>query len=308
MIRSFGEIMTAVLRQERPRTIAVALAQEPEILQAVGDARERGLANSILVGGEEEIRAIAGEIGLDLEGFTIVNEPDPAAAAARAVELVRTGEADILMKGLVGTATLLRAVLDKERGLRSGQILSHVAVFEPPGFGRLLLLTDAAMNIAPDLQRKAEIIRNAALIANALGIERPKVAPLCALELVNPEMPATVDAALLSKMAQRGQLPGVEVDGPLALDNAVSPEAARRKGIQSPVAGQADILLVPGIEVGNVIYKTLHYFCPGVKIAGLVTGARAPIVLTSRADSHETKLNSIALSLLVSSTLAPGNS
>lgn len=300
--------MTAVQGLEGDRTIAVALAQEPEILRAVSAARERGLANSILIGGEAEIRAVAEEIGLELEGFAIVDEPDPARAAARAVELVRTDRADILMKGLVGTATLLRAVLDKERGLRSENILSHVAVFEPPGYGRLFLLTDAAMNIAPDLQRKAEIIRNAALIANSLGIKRPKVAPICAVELVNTEMPATLDAALLSKMAQRGQLPGVEVDGPLALDNAVSHEAAQRKGIFSPVAGQADILLVPGIEVGNVIYKTLHYFCPGVKLAGLIAGAKAPVVLTSRADSQETKLNSIALSLLASSVLAAQDS
>ncbi|HHW91458.1 MAG TPA: phosphate butyryltransferase [Firmicutes bacterium] len=308
MLRSFGEIMTAVQQLKRAKTIAVALAQEPEILKAVSDAREIGLANSILVGAGDKIRAVAEEMGLDLEGFAIVDEPDPVGAAATAVELVRTGRADILMKGLVGTAALLRAVLNKERGLRSDKILSHVTVFEPPGYRRLFLLTDAAMNIAPDLQRKAEIIKNAALIANSLGIERPKVAPICAVELVNTEMPATVDAALLSKMAQRGQIPGVDVDGPLALDNAVSPEAAQRKGILSPVAGQADILLVPGIEVGNVIYKTLHYFCPGVKLAGLVTGARAPIVLTSRADSHETKLHSIALSLLVSSMMVSHNS
>ena len=172
--------MTAVQGLEGDRTIAVALAQEPEILRAVSAARERGLANSILIGGEAEIRAVAEEIGLELEGFAIVDEPDPARAAARAVELVRTGRADILMKGMVGTATLLRAVLDKERGLRSENILSHVAVFEPPGYGRLFLLTDAAMNIAPDLQRKAEIIRNAALIANSWGLKDqrlPQFAP-----------------------------------------------------------------------------------------------------------------------------------
>lgn len=301
MLRSFAEIIN-VVRHGEPKTIAVAMAQEPEVLQAVANARKLGLARSILIGDEKAIKAAAGEAGLELEGFEILAESEPGRAAQLAVELVREGKADILMKGLVGTAQLLRAILDREKGLRTGQILSHVAVFEPPGYNRLFLLTDAAMNIAPDLGRKVELIKNAAQIARALGIEKPKVAPICAVELVNPDMPATIDAALLAKMADRGQLPGVNVDGPLALDNAVSQEAATRKGIISSVAGVADILLVPNIEVGNVLYKTLHCFCPGVKIAGLVAGAQAPVVLTSRADTHETKLLSIALSLLTSAS------
>lgn len=301
MLRSFAEIINVVRRGE-PKTIAVAMAQEPEVLQAVANARKLGLARSILIGDEKAIKAAAEEAGLELEGFEILAESEPARAAQLAVELVREGKADILMKGLVGTAQLLRAILDREKGLRTGQILSHVAVFEPAGYNRLFLLTDAAMNIAPDLGRKVELIKNAAQIARALGIEKPKVAPICAVELVNPDMPATIDAALLAKMADRGQLPDVSVDGPLALDNAVSREAATRKGIISSVAGVADILLVPNIEVGNVLYKTLHCFCPGVKIAGLVAGAQAPVVLTSRADTHETKLLSIALSLLTSAS------
>ena len=297
MLRTFKEIIEVVRRGET-KTIAVALAQEAEILKAVWDAREMGLANSILIGGKREIEIAAQDLKMPLGGFKIIDEPDPSLAVQRAVALAREGQADVLMKGLVGTAQLLRAVLDREEGLRTGRILSHVNVFEPPGYGRLFLLTDAAMNIAPDLERKVELIKNVVLIARSLRIMKPKIAPICAVELVNKEMPATLDAALLAKMAERGQLPGVYIDGPLALDNAVSPEAAQCKGIVSTVAGEADILLAPSIEVGNVLYKTLHYFCPGVKLAGIVTGARVPIVLTSRADSQETKLQSIALSLL----------
>jgi len=298
VLRSFKEIF-AVVRKQETKTIAVAVAQEAEILKALWDAQDMGLARSILVGEQKKIESAAVDMGMPLQRFTIIDEPDPNLAVQQAVALVREGRADVLMKGLIGTATLLRAVLNKEKGLRTGRVLSHVAAFEAPGYDRLFLLTDAAMNIAPDLQRKVELIKNAAMVAHSLIIAKPKVAPICAVELVNTEMPATVDAALLAKMADRGQLPGVDLDGPLALDNAVSPHAAQCKGIVSPVAGKADILLAPSIEVGNVLYKTLHYFCPGVKIAGIVTGARVPIVLTSRADSHEIKLHSIALSLLL---------
>lgn len=297
MFRTFSDILDAVCRRET-KTIAVAMAQELEILKAAWRAREMGLANSILIGEEGEIETTAKSLEIPLEGFEVIHEPDPDRTVQRAVDLAREGKADVLMKGLVGTAPLLRAVLDKEKGLRTGRILSHVTVFEPPGYERLFLLTDAAMNIAPNLERKVELIKNAALIARSLKITKPKVAPICAVELVNTEMPATVDAALLAKMADRGQLAGVYIDGPLALDNAVSTQAAQCKGIVSPVAGEADILLAPSIEVGNVLYKTLHYFCPGVKMAGIVTGAQVPIVLTSRADSQETKLQSMALSLL----------
>ena len=202
------------------------------------------------------------------------------------------------MKGLINTADLLRAVLDKEVGLRTGRVLSHAAIYELPGFDRLITVTDGGMNIAPDLKQKADIIQNAVAVSKVLGISPAKVAVLAAVEVVNPDMPVTLEAAALAKMAERGQIKGAIVDGPLALDNAVEPEAAKHKGIQSAVAGQADILLVPNIEAGNILGKALVYMGPG-KIAGLILGAAKPVIVTSRADSHEAKIISIALGALL---------
>jgi phosphate butyryltransferase len=200
------------------------------------------------------------------------------------------------MKGNIPTSVLLKAVLNKEFGLRTGNVLSHVAVFEVPDFDRFTIVTDAGMNISPDLEQKAQIVKNAAILARAIGIEYPKVAPIAAVEVVNPVMQATVDAAALSMMNKRGQITGCIVDGPLALDNAVSTLAAEHKGIHSEVAGRADILLVPTIEVGNVLYKSLIYFAKA-KVGAVIAGAKAPIVLTSRADSAESKLYSLALAI-----------
>lgn len=299
MFNSFSEVLEAVRGQVR-KTIAVVMAQEAEVLKAANTAWELGLARFMLVGDKKIIESMIKEQGLNRDGFEIIDESDSNQLSPKAIALIREGKADVLMKGLISTEKLLKAVLDKEKGLRTSKALSHVAIFEPPGYKRLFLLTDAAMNIAPDLERKIDLIHNAATIAKALGIAKPRVAPVCAVETVNPEMPATLDAAILSKMAERGQLGGVEVDGPLALDNAVSLAAAARKGIGGAVAGRADILLMPDIEAGNVFYKALAYFSPDTKIAGLIAGARAPIVLTSRADSQQTKLLSIAVSLLTS--------
>jgi phosphate butyryltransferase len=213
------------------------------------------------------------------------------------VELVSSGNADMVMKGLVDTATFLRAVLDKEKGLRTGKILSHVAVFDVPALQRIIVLTDAAMNIAPDLMTKKQILENAVGIAKSIGIDTPKVAVVAAVEVVNPDMQPTLDAAVLSKMNDRGQIKGCIVDGPFAIDNALSEEAAEHKGIKSPVAGKADIILVPNIETGNVMYKTLTY-TSNAKNGGILAGAAAPVILTSRSDSHESKLYSIALASL----------
>lgn len=280
------------------QTLVVAAAEDNEVLAAVSEAVKLGIVDAILVGDQEQINKIASSEGYDISSCKIINEPNKVQAARRSVEMVSKGEADLVMKGLLGTADILRAVLDKEIGLRTGRVLSHTAVFEIKDYDRLFILTDGAMNIAPDLSQKAQIIQNAVTVAKALGIAQAKVAPLAAVELVNPDMQPTLDAASLSQMAARGQIKDCIVDGPLALDNAVSLEAAEHKGIKSPVAGKADILLVPNIEAGNVLYKSIVYFAKA-KTAGIISGAKAPVVLTSRSDTHEAKLYSIALGVLV---------
>ena len=244
--------------------------------------------------------AIAAELGLDLSPFQRIEEKDVARAAAKAVSLVKTGEADALMKGIMDTAVLLKAALNKETGINAGRLVSHVAVMELPTYHKLLMVTDAAINIAPDIPAKLDIIANAAEAAHAIGIPNPKVALLAAVEKVNWEkMPCTAEAAIITQMNRRGQVKGCLVDGPLALDNAVSAESARIKKIDSEVAGDADILVVPDIEAGNVLYKSLVDL-GRAKCAAIVMGAAAPVVLTSRADTAETKLASIALAALAS--------
>lgn len=280
--------------------LAVAAAQDEEVLEAVEAARTAGLTEAVLIGDGDAIKAIAGEKNIDLSHYQVVHEKDLAAAAAAAVAAVRRGEAAFVMKGLLDTAVLLKAVLNKETGLNVGRLVSHVGVAESPRYHKLFLMTDAAINIAPTVQEKLDIIRNAVDCARALGVELPKVALLAAVERVNPEkMPCTADAAVLTQMNRRGQLPLCIVDGPLALDNAISAESARIKKIDSPVAGDADILVAPDIEAGNILYKSVIDL-GGAKGAGLVMGAAAPVVLTSRADTSETKLASIALAVLVS--------
>ena len=281
-------------------TVAVAVAEDEEVIEAVIEALNRNLANFILFGDIEKIKMI---VNVKNKGqqkstkkLTIVHADSNEMAAELAVKAVSTREATVLMKGNIPTSSLLKAVLNKEYGLRTGNVLSHVAVFEVPDFDRFTIVTDAGMNIAPELEQKAQMIKNAAALARAIGIECPKVAPIAAVEVVNPAMQATIDAAALSVMNKRGQITGCIVDGPLALDNAVSALAAEHKGIQSEVAGRADILLVPTIEVGNVLYKSLIYFAKA-KVGAVIAGAKAPIVLTSRADSAESKLYSLALAI-----------
>ncbi len=285
------------IKHHHPVTIAVAAADDVEVLQAVSEAVKLNVASFHLIGDEKKIRDYSQKINFSLDSVRITNEQDPISACKKAVESVSSGNSQILMKGLVPTATLIRAVLDKEIGLRSERLLSHVALFEIEGYDRLIFITDAAMNITPSLEHKVEIVQNAVDLAHSIGIEQPKVAPLAAIETINPNMQATLDAAILSKMAERGQITGAIIDGPLALDNAISIEAAKHKGIESKVAGNADILLVPSIEVGNVLYKSIVYFAKA-KVGAVLTGAKVPVVLTSRSDSHETKLNSIMLAVL----------
>lgn len=301
MIKTFNEVLSQAKANEI-KTVAVAVAQDEPVLEAVKAAKDNGIANAILVGNEEEIVRLAQKVELDLKGIQVIDEKNPNKAAKIAVECVSSGKADMVMKGLIDTANFLRAVLNKEIGLRSGKLMSHVAVFEIPNYDRLILLTDAAFNMYPELKDKIDIVKNSVTVAQALGNEMPKVAPVCAVEVVNPKMPATLDAAALTQMNARGQIKGCIIDGPLATDNALSEEAAAHKKISGPVAGKADILLMPNIEAGNVMYKTLA-FTTESKNGGLLVGTTAPVIVTSRADSYETKLNSIALAALVAELL-----
>ncbi|MBP2653391.1 MAG: pta 2 [Firmicutes bacterium] len=298
MMKNFTQVMNAA--QEIPLArVAVAAAHDDAVLEAVRGAMELEIAKFTLVGDAAKINALASEMGINLAKLKIIDEPDNRKAALHAASLVSSGHDDILMKGLLSTADLLRAVLDKEVGLRSGRLLSHVFVIEAKGYDRLILMTDCAMNIKPSLEQKVEIIRNCGSLAKVLGKEPARVAALAAVEVVNPDMPATLDAAALAKMAERGQIKDFIIDGPLALDIAISIEAASHKGLtDSHAAGQADVLLVPNIEVGNVLAKSAVYF-GGCRIAGLVLGASKPVVLTSRSDTFEAKILSIALANLV---------
>ena len=280
------------------KKVAVAVAQDEPVLEAIKLAKEKGIADAILVGDMKAIKKIADKINMDLSDYEIVNEPNVKKASLEAVRLVSTGKADMVMKGLVDTATFLRSVLNKEVGLRTGKLMSHVAVFEVEGLDRLILLTDAAFNTYPDIKGKIQILNNAVDVAHACGIKIPKEAAVCAVEVVNPDMQATIDAALLAKMNDRGQIKDCIVDGPLALDNALSVDAAEHKGITGKVAGKADIILLPNIETANVMYKTLTYTAK-TRNGGLLVGTSAPVILTSRADNFETKVNSIALAALV---------
>jgi phosphate butyryltransferase len=295
MLKSLDDIAEAVREMPRVR-LAVANAGSANTLKAACAAQAQDLADPVLFGARAEIERLAAEAGLDLSGAEIVEAPDELAAACQAVSAVREGRADLLMKGLLHTDDFLRAVLDKCAGLRTGSLMSHVFLLELPD--RLLLVTDGAMNIAPDLTCKAGILLNAVYLAHLLGVAQPKVGVLAASELVNPAMLATLEAAALAAMGRRGQFPACEVDGPLALDNAVSVEAARLKGIGGEVAGRCDILLVPDIEAGNMLVKTFSFLGHG-RVAGVLVGAAAPVVLTSRADSDEAQLYSIATAVLM---------
>ena len=277
------------------KKIAVAAAEDDFVLEALKIAKDEGLAESILVGDEKKIKEIAKTINMDLSQFKVIDQPDPPSAAKVAVKLVHDGEADMYVKGSLETRDVLKAVLDKEVGLRTGRVLTHVGVFEVKGIDQLLFLTDQAFIMYPTLEEKIKIIENALDIANACGINNPKVAPLAAVEVVNPKMPATVDAAELTKMNAEGKIKGCIIDGPLSLDMAISKEAcSHKKGLDRKITGDADILLFPDIHTGNVAYKMLvhtSHFLNGA----ILSGTSAPVILTSRSDSVATRVNSIAL-------------
>lgn len=297
MAKNFESLFKMAL-EKGSRKVAVAVAQDEDVLGAIKAAYERGIAVPILVGDKESIERISERIGFDIDGIEIIDEKDAALAARKATSLVSSGQAQVLMKGLIDTSVLMKQVLDPEIGLRTGSVISHVAVFDVPTYHKVFIVTDAAMIIAPDLKQKKQIIENAVKLAHAINIPNPKVAVLAAKEKVSDKMEATVHAKALTDMNRAGEINGCIVDGPLALDNAVSKESARIKGIDSEVAGDADILLAPDIEAGNILYKSLS-FLGNAKSAGLIVGTSKPIVLTSRADSEETKLNSIVLAILM---------
>ena len=301
MSKSFEELISKA-NQKPLKKVSVSNAQDEPVLQAVKAAKEQNIATSILVGDEAKIREIAASIDMDLTDFEIINEPDTEAAALKAVELVHNGKADILLKGLLETKTFLKSVLNKEVGLRTGKMLSHVCVFEIEGIDRLLFFTDVAFNTYPTLADKVNIINNAVEVAHACGIECPKVAPLCAVETVNPKMQPTVDADNLTKMYEGGDFKGCQIYGPLSMDLAIDPEAAVHKGVTNPVAGHADILLFPNIDAGNITYKILVRTAK-VKIGNVLVGTSAPVVLTSRSDDFQTKLNSIALATVIAGSI-----
>jgi phosphate butyryltransferase len=297
MIRRLQELID--MAQKRPPTrVAVAAAAHKLVLQSVQRAVEQGLIIPLLVGREEDIREEAAAIDWDLHGEEIVSTATNKAAASAAVALVRKGEADVLMKGYLHTDEMLRAVLEHDTGLRTDRLLSHVFVLEVPTYHKLLMITDAAINIQPGIIEKAAITQNAVDLAQKLGVDRPKVAGLSSVETINPNIPSTVHAACLSKMAERGQIKGCIVDGPLAFDNAISAEAAREKGFDSPVAGDVDVVVVPDLDAGNILSKNLEYLA-SAKMAGIVMGASAPVVLTSRSDPPRARVYSLALASLL---------
>lgn len=286
-------------KKAKKKKLAVAVAHDEHVLGAICAVDKMGLVEAILIGHELKIKALAKKLKLNLGKMKIINEEDDANAVKLAVKLVREKQADILMKGNVSTATFLRGVLDKENGLRKGDVLSHFALFEVPTYHKLIGLSDAAMIPAPDFKTKVAIINNSVEFMNKLGYVKPKVAILAAVEMVNEAMPATIDAAMLSKMNQRGQIKNCIIDGPLAYDNAVSLESAKHKGIVSDVAGDADLLIVPDIEAGNILYKA-YGFSANAKLAACVLGAAAPIVLTSRSETEESKQASIVMAAAIS--------
>lgn len=302
MSKSFDDLLSKVSQCSKKK-VAVACAQDDAVLEAVKAAKERNIADAVLVGDEAKIREIAAQMNMDLTDYEIINEEDPNEAALKAVSLVHDGKADMYMKGLIDTKSFLKSVLNKEVGLRTDKTLSHVCVFEVEGIDHLLFLSDVAFVPYPDLDTKAHIIENTVEICHACGIANPKVAPIAAVEIVNPKMPVTVDAAELTRMNAEGQITGCIVDGPLSLDLAIDPAAAKHKGATDrKIVGDADVLLFPDIHAGNITYKCLVHTAK-VKNGNILTGTKAPVILTSRSDDFETKVNSIALGAVVAEEL-----
>ena len=290
--------MVAAAGQGGPVPIAVAAAHDPEVLKAVDRAQREGLVQATLVGDWPAIEAYATETGVELSGVKITHEPDPGRAARHVVGLAREGRGGVVVKGQVKTAELLRMVLNRHVGIRGRGLLTHVAVFELPGLERLVYLSDSGVMLYPDVYQKLEIINNVVAVAHLFGLAEPRVAILAASDTVHPKIPASIDALALAKMAEQGWVEGAVVDGPLGLELAISPEAAQLEESDSPIAGLADVLIVPNVEAGNIVAKGLMYFAHA-RMAGLVVGAKVPIVISSRADSAETRYLSLAMAALL---------
>jgi phosphate butyryltransferase len=286
--------LVVLARQRKKRRLVVAAAQDIHVLQAVCKASSGKIVDPVLVGDKSQIRKILKDLITSQDQFEIIEETDPESACTKAVSLIKRGEADILMKGLVPTATFLKAILNKEDGIRKQDLLSHFALFEIPTYHKLIGVTDAAMNISPDINEKVSIIRNAIEVYHRLGIKEPKVAVVGPLEVVNPKIDSTVHASMITMMNKQNRITGCIIDGPLALDNAVSKEAAELKGIKSEVAGDADIIVTPDLNSGNILYKSLIFLGSSIS-AAIIMGAASPVVLTSRADSEISKFMSIVL-------------
>lgn len=298
----FDDIIKKVSSLEMKK-VSVAAAQDEAVLEAVIEAKKRGIADAILVGDAAKMQEIAAARGFDISSFEIIDEPDMMEAALKAVKLAHDGKVDMYMKGLADSKTFLKSILDKEVGLRTGSALSHVCVFEVPGIEQLLFLTDVAFMTYPTLEDKVSIIKNTIPVAKACGVELPKVAPLAAVEVVNPKMPCTLEAAELVKMNEEGTITGCIVDGPLSLDLAIDAEAAKHKGATDrKIQGDADILLFPDIHAGNLVYKMMVRM-DDIKNGCILTGTKVPAILTSRSDTFETKVNSIALAAVVAEEL-----
>ena len=295
--RRLSEILE-IAKKQASKKLVVAAAEDLHVLQAVLYAQQENIIDPILIGDSDKILELCMENELEPLDIPLVDEKDPGKSCELAIDMIRQGEASILMKGLVSTAPLLKAVLDKDKGLRKNELLSHAAIFEVPSYHKLIAVTDAAMNVHPSLEEKAGIIENAVELFHGIGIKEPKVGILGPIETVNPKIPSTVDARDLKEMNLSGKIKGCLVYGPLAMDNAVSREAAQLKGISSPVAGDADILLCPDLNSGNILYKTLVFLANSIS-AAVIMGASVPIVLTSRADSEISKLMSIALAAVL---------
>ncbi|MCD6595743.1 bifunctional enoyl-CoA hydratase/phosphate acetyltransferase [bacterium] len=300
-MRTLAELLEMAKKGDKKRVV-VADATEHDVFAAVEDARKQGLIYGILVGDSQKISDTAKSLGANIDDYEIIEEKNSKKTAAVAVEMLKDNKADVLMKGLVSTSDFMRAILNKEKGLlnhSAKKLISHIAVFEVPRYHKLLLITDAAINITPTLNEKVQILLNAVEVAHSLGIETPKVACVGAVEKVNPgKMPATEHAAILAMMNQRGQIRGCIVDGPFGFDNAINKKAAETKKIIGDVAGDADIILCPEIETANVLYKCLQYFA-NASCSAVVAGTPIPIVLTSRSDPHDTKLASLVLGVLM---------
>lgn len=290
--------MVDVARRIGPVSIAVAAAHDPEVLKAVDQASQEGIIQATLVGDWPAIEAYAAQTNVDLAQVRIIHQPDPLLAARQVVALARSGQADVVVKGQIKTADLLSIALNRDIGIRGRGLLSHVGIFQLPAMDRLIYLSDSGVVINPDVYQKLEIIKNAVGVAHLFGIPRPKVAILAASETVHPKIPASIDALALSKMAEQGWVEGAIVDGPLGLEVAISPRAAQMEESDSPIAGQADILIVPNVEAGNIVAKGLLYFARA-RMAGLVVGAQVPLVINSRADSAETRYLSLAMAAVL---------